>query len=157
MVLLAVGAVPQDHRSPTRPGWAERTAIEVDARMRTAAEDVLAVGDIAAAWHEVAGRRLRVEHWGDAVEHGRIAGATLAGRDATWSTVPGFWSTIAGNQLEYVAWGDGHDELRVDRSASGITVWYGRDGVVVGVLTNGHDEDQERAQDAVATRRPMPR
>ena len=86
----------------------------VDASMRSSDPAVLAVGDIAAAQHARAGRRLRVEHWGDALAHGEVAGRTLAGEDAAWTTAPGFWTTIGDHTLKYSAWGDGFDEARVE-------------------------------------------
>ena len=55
-----------------------------------------------------------------------------------------------------MAWGDGHDAVQVQPSASGVTVWYGRDDVVVGVLTCDHDDDIDVAAAAVAERWPMP-
>ena len=131
--------------------------VPVDATMRTVAPTVYAAGDIALAEHEVAGRRLRVEHWGDAEAHGRAAGASLAGHAAPWTSPPGFWSTIGDHTLKHVAWGDGFDEIEVVTSPEGATFWYGQGGVVVGVLTHGHDEDADAAADAVAKRWPMPR
>ena len=70
-------------------------------------------------------RHLRVEHWGDALGHGEVAGRTLAGEDARWESVPGFWSTIGERTLKYAAWGDGYDEARLEGHAGGaFTVWY---------------------------------
>ena len=57
------------------------------------------------------GRRLRVEHWGEALNMGEVAGKTLAGAEAAWDVAPGFWSTIGDHTLKYVGWGDGWDEL----------------------------------------------
>jgi 3-phenylpropionate/trans-cinnamate dioxygenase ferredoxin reductase component len=154
-VILAVGARPRLTLAADA-GLDVVDAVAVDATMRTAAPAMLAIGDIAGAWHATAERRLRVEHWGDAEAHGRVAGATLAGQPAAWTTPPGFWSTIAGETIKHVAWGDGHDELVVRRSPEGETVWYGRDGVVVGVLTHGHDDDYDAAPAALASRRMLP-
>ena len=55
-----------------------------------------------------------------------------------------------------MAWGDGHDAVHVERSATGTTVWYGRDGVVVGVLTHDHDDDNAVAPTALAERWAFP-
>ena len=84
------------------------------ADMRTSDPAVLAVGDVAFAHNAAAGRPLRVEHWGEALEHGAVAGAVLAGQDREWANAPGFWSTIAGRTLKYVAWGDGYASVRLD-------------------------------------------
>ena len=154
-VVVAVGARPLTDLARSA-GLDADDGITVDPTMATAADGVSAVGDIARAHHGVAGRPLRVEHWGDAVEHGRLAGVALAGAPEPWRTVPGFWSTIAGQTIKHVAWGDGHDEVRVERSASGTTVRYGRDGRLVGVLTHDHDDDNERAEADVHAGRPMP-
>jgi len=45
--------------------------------------------------------------------------------------------------------GIGFDAIKVRTSSAGTTVWYGRDGRVVGVLSHDHDEDIERAEEAV--------
>ncbi len=64
-------------------------------------ERVFAVGDVAYAHNRSAGRRLRVEHWGDALGQGEIAGCVLAGQDAHWQEVPGFWSSIGQHTIKY--------------------------------------------------------
>lgn len=154
-VLVAVGARPQialaqDAGLPIDGG------VIVDASMRSTVPDVLAVGDVAAAWHPVADRRLRVEHWGDALAMGAVAGHTLAGRADQWSGVPGFWSTFAGRTIKHAAWGDGWDEIRWEGGPDGFAVWYGRQGQLVGVLTCDRDETYDEGQGLVAARSPLP-
>ena len=105
-------------------GLGNGSGVPVGADLRTAAADVFALGDVVNAWQAVAGRRLRVEHRGDAEQHGRVAGAVLAGHDAPWRSVPGFWSTIGDQTIKYVAWGD-----RVRRH-QGAHVLVGDHGVV---------------------------
>jgi 3-phenylpropionate/trans-cinnamate dioxygenase ferredoxin reductase subunit len=134
-------------------------AVVVDASMRAVdgQPSVLAVGDVAHAYNASAGRHLRVEHWGDALEHGAIAGAVLAGEAASWSAVPGFWSTIGSHTLKYAAWGDGFDEIRLDTGSDGrFTVWYSRHGKAVGVLTHERDEDYERGSELIRAGRSAP-
>ena len=112
--------------------------------MRSSDPAVLAVGDIAAAQHARAGRRLRVEHWGDALAHGEVAGRTLAGEDAEWTTAPGFWTTIGDHTLKHSAWGDGYDEARVEAEGDAhLVVRYLQDGEEVGVLALGDDDAYE--------------
>ena len=103
-----------------------------------------------------AGRRITVEHWGEALAQGEVAGRTAAGAEALWDAVPGFWSTIGTRTIKQAAWGDGHEEIRLDEGDGGWTAWYERDGRSVGVLAHERDEDYGRGADAVAagTRRP---
>lgn len=133
-------------------------AVPVDAAMRCEDEPrVLAAGDVALALNAAAGRRLRVEHWGDALGHGDVAGRVLAGEDAAWDGVPGFWSSIGEHTLKYAAWGDGHDEVRfVEGEDGAFTAWYGREGVTVGVLSHERDEDYESGREMVREGAALP-
>lgn len=155
LVVIATGSRPNLDLLDSI-GLAGRSGAPADSRMRTSAAGVFAIGDIAHAENTTAGRRLRVEHWGDAVRMGAVAAHVLAGQDDRWGEVPGFWSSFCDHELKYAAWGDGWDQVVEHRSSSGVTFWYGRDDRIVGVLTDGHDEDHERASHLVATAAPLP-
>jgi NADPH-dependent 2,4-dienoyl-CoA reductase/sulfur reductase-like enzyme len=135
----------------------ESERIPVDAGMRTSRDGVYAAGDLVSAHNASAGRPLAVEHWGEALNMGEIAGRNAAGEDRAWDVAPGFWSTIGTHTLKYAAWGDGFDEARMVEHARGaFTVWYGREGTTVGVLTHDRDEDYERGKSLVETGAPLP-
>ena len=143
LVLAAVGVTP-------RAELAERAGLAVsdgrvltDSSLRTSHPRVLAAGDLVLAENAAAGRRLAVEHWGDADRMGEIAGTVAAGGTDTWAQAPGFWSEIAGRTLKYAAWGDGFDEHRLVEHGDGFTVWYSDHGRIVGVLTHQADDDYE--------------
>ena len=155
-VLFGTGVSP-------RTGLAEEAGLPVekgivtDSAMRTSAPDVFAVGDAAQAYNESAGRHLSVEHWGDALEHGRVAGTVIAEGVAAWGMAPGFWSTIVDKTLKYWAWGDGWDEKRFVDKGESFTVWYGQQGSLVGVLAHGSDEDYEEGRELIESGSPFPR
>ena len=155
-VLFGTGVAP-------RTALAEEAGLEVDggvvtdSSMRTSAPGVFAVGDIARAYNESAGRHLSVEHWGDALEHGRIAGTVISGGEAAWSMAPGFWSTIGDKTLKYWAWGDGWDEQVFEDKGEAFTVWYGKEGTLVGVLSHGSDDDYERGRELIERGEPFTR
>ena len=155
-VLFGAGVKPRIELAEAAGLEVERGII-TDSSMRTSAPGVFAVGDVARAYNESAGRRLSVEHWGDALEHGRIAGTVIAGGEATWTMTPGFWSTIGDKTLKYWAWGDGWDETRFVEKEGAFTVWYGLDGSTVGVLAHGSDEDYERGRELIESGAPLPR
>jgi 3-phenylpropionate/trans-cinnamate dioxygenase ferredoxin reductase component len=152
LVIMATGVAPRGELAASAAGIELADgAIPVTADMRSARADVLAAGDVCRAENLAAGRPLRVEHWGDALAQGEIAGATAAGREAAWDQVPGFWSTIGSRTLKYAAWGDGYDQTRLERHQNGgFTAWYGREGRTVGVLTHEADEDYERGSELIA-------
>ena len=158
-LVLGMGARPRSELARAAGLTISDGAVVVDARMRCACPgaSVLAVGDVACAQNLSAGRHLRVEHWGDALEHGRIAGGVLAGDGGGWESVPGFWSTIGEHTLKYAAWGDGYEQARLRaHHGGGFSVWYSRGGVAVGVLTHGCDEDYERGRELIRKGAPAP-
>ncbi len=157
VVVMAVGVAPRTELALQAGLELDDGAIPVTAAMRTARDGVLAAGDVGKAENLAAGRALRVEHWGDALGQGEVAGATAAGVEAAWDEVPGFWSTIGTRTLKYAAWGDGFDDVRLDRADDGAFVaWYERDGTIAGVLTHEHDDDYDRGRELIARGAPWP-
>lgn len=151
-VLFGVGVKPSTALAEDAGLEVVSGGIETDASMRTSAPGIFAVGDISFAHNMTAGRRLHVEHWGEALNHGRVAGTVIAGGEAEWDVAPGFWSTIGDKTLKYVAWGDGWDEAQfVDHGDGSFTVYYGFEDICVGVLTHDRDEDYEAGRKMVET------
>lgn len=157
LVLMATGVTPRAGLAEAAGIKTEDGRIVVDEQMRTSAEGVYAAGDVAFAYNATAQRHLAVEHWGEALNMGEIAGRAIAGEDAKWDVAPGFWSTIGEHTLKYVAWGDGFDEDRlVEHSNGAWTIWYGAEGRTVGVLTHERDEDYERGRELIEAGAPLP-
>ncbi len=151
VVVMAAGARPRTELTRGTRLSVRSGAIVVDAHMRTSVPGVLAAGDAAYAAHAVAGRPVHVEHWGDALAQGDVAGRTAAGADAVWETVPGFWSTIGDRTLKHAAWGDGRDAVQVtDHGGGAFTARYWSEDALVGVLTHDRDEDYEQDRDRIA-------
>ncbi|MGZ8176910.1 NAD(P)/FAD-dependent oxidoreductase [Williamsia sp. SKLECPSW1] len=158
LIVAATGVTPRTDLA-VGAGLAMRSErIAVDASMRTSARDVYAAGDVASAINATAGRPIPTEHWQDAEDQGRVAGAAAAGADAQWDAVPGFWTEIGDETVKYSSWGDGYAEaIAVDHADGGLTVWYvDASGVAVGVLTHHCDDDYERGGDLIARGAPAP-
>lgn len=133
----------------------------VDEHLRTSDPHVWAAGDVAHARHSVADRHLRVEHWGDAITMGGVAGRNAAasasdsaGQPEGWSEPPGFWSEVGDHTFKYSAWGDGFENAAVVEHGEGaFTIWYtDATGELVGVLTHERDADYERAAELLTRR-----
>jgi 3-phenylpropionate/trans-cinnamate dioxygenase ferredoxin reductase component len=157
VIVMAAGVAPRGELASAAGLELHGGAVPVTDTMRTTRDGLYAAGDVAFADNAAAGRALRVEHWGDALGQGEVAGRSAAGEDAHWDAVPGFWSTIGGHTLKYAAWGDGFDKSRLEQhSGGGFTAWYGRDGRIVGVLAHEADEDYERGRSLIAEGAPWP-
>ncbi len=158
VIVMAAGVSPRAELAEQASIQLDGGAIPVDASMRTSRDGLLAAGDVAKAENRAAGRHLRVEHWGDALAQGRVAGLTAAGQEAAWTDVPGFWSTIGDRTLKYAAWGDGYDESRLERhDDGGFTAWYGKGARLVGVLAHESDDAYERGSSEIAAGASWPR
>ncbi len=64
----------------------------VDELLASSAPGVFAAGDIAAAWHPVLGRRVRLDHWAAAKFQGPAAARSMLGRGTPYDRLPYFYS-----------------------------------------------------------------
>jgi 3-phenylpropionate/trans-cinnamate dioxygenase ferredoxin reductase component len=76
--------------------------VAVDARLRTSAAGVFAVGDCAAFESLRYGRRLRFEHWDVALHAPEVVAANILGGSEAYDPVPYFWSEQFGRMVQYV-------------------------------------------------------
>ncbi len=146
-VVCGGGAAPNVELGERAGLAVESGGLVTDASLRTSDPHVFAVGDIAYALNEAAGRRLRVEHWGDAEAHGQIAGTVAAGGADTWRTAPGFWSELGERTLKYSAWEPEHDDRLFIGGDDAWAVWYRSGSALAGVLTYENDAAYERGQE----------
>jgi len=85
--------------------------VAVDGRLRASAPGVYAAGDCAAFVSGRYGRRLRVEHWDNALHAPRVVAANILGGDETYDPVPYFWSEQFGRMVQYAGHHSGADRL----------------------------------------------
>lgn len=136
----------------------ERGGVLCDARLRTSAPDVYAAGDVASYESRPNGRRIRVEHWDVAFNHGKTVALNMLGQEVEHDVVPYFFSDLADwASLEYVGPAAGWDReiVRGSLDAGAFSVWYLADGRVEGALSIGRSDDLEHARRLIATREPL--
>ena len=85
-------ASPPTSSWPRRPGWTSDNGVVTDEHLRTSDPDIYAAGDVASFLHPMLGKRIRVEHWANALHGGRAAGSAMLGGDAPYDRVPYFFS-----------------------------------------------------------------
>jgi NADPH-dependent 2,4-dienoyl-CoA reductase/sulfur reductase-like enzyme len=91
LVIVAVGVTP-NVAIAAEAGLDVSNGILVDEALRTSDPDIFAAGDVANAFNGLLGRRVRVEHWGNALASGPIAARSMMGKDASYDWVPYFFS-----------------------------------------------------------------
>ena len=110
LTVVAVGVRPQVDWLAGSPVRLEN-GVAVDGRLRTSAPGVYAAGDCAAFVSARYGRRLRVEHWDNALHAPRVVAANILGGDETYDPVPYFWSEQFGRMVQYAGHHSGADRL----------------------------------------------
>jgi NADPH-dependent 2,4-dienoyl-CoA reductase/sulfur reductase-like enzyme len=90
-VIIAVGVAPNTGLA-AGAGLEVDNGIVVDKGLRSSAPDIFAAGDVANAFNTLLGRRIRVEHWGNALASGPVAARSMLGKDAAYDWVPYFFS-----------------------------------------------------------------
>jgi NADPH-dependent 2,4-dienoyl-CoA reductase/sulfur reductase-like enzyme len=111
-VLAGVGVRPRTELAEAA-GLEVDNGVLVDADLRTSDPDVFAVGDIANEEHPTLGRRLRVEHWANALNQPATAAAAILGRSAPYDRLPYFFSDQYDLGMEYVGHASRDDTARV--------------------------------------------
>jgi 3-phenylpropionate/trans-cinnamate dioxygenase ferredoxin reductase subunit len=102
-VVVGIGVAP-DVRLAESAGLALDNGVLVDASLRSSDPDIYAVGDIANHDHPVLGRRIRVEHWANALNQPPIAVAAMLGGDAQYTELPYFYSDQYDLGMEYIGY-----------------------------------------------------
>lgn len=74
--------------------------IVVDEHGRTSAPDIYAAGDVTAFFHPLFQRRLRLETWRHAQNHGTAVGKAMCGETAPYDDIPWFWTDQHGVNLQ---------------------------------------------------------
>ncbi|MGF7005455.1 NAD(P)/FAD-dependent oxidoreductase [Aminobacter sp. BE322] len=100
LAVIGIGAVPVTTLAETA-GLALNNGISVDARLRTSDPDIFAAGDCCSFPLAVyGGRRVRLEAWRSAQEHGGLAARNMLGAEEAHACVPWFWSDQYGLTLQ---------------------------------------------------------
>ena len=90
--VIGIGAVPVTGLAEAA-GLAIDNGIAVDDELRTSDPDIYAAGDCVSFPLSVyGGRRVRLESWRSAQDHGALAAANMLGKGVKLSAVPWFWS-----------------------------------------------------------------
>jgi 3-phenylpropionate/trans-cinnamate dioxygenase ferredoxin reductase subunit len=100
LVLVGVGIVPNT-RLAERAGLEVDNGVIVDEMLRTSDADVFAAGDVANAYNPLLGARVRVEHWANAANQGKAAGASMAGAGEPYAKLPYFFTDQYDLSMEY--------------------------------------------------------
>ncbi|MGI8827206.1 MAG: NAD(P)/FAD-dependent oxidoreductase [Chloroflexota bacterium] len=128
----------------------------VDETLR-AAPGIYCAGDIAAHFHPVFRRHVRVEHWQVAQKQGAACGAAVAGTPSRYEELPWFWSDQYDLNLQYV--GNAHDfdqtVWRGDPESERFALFYLKEGVIEAVLSVNDGRTGRLSRELIRRRIPV--
>ena len=144
LVVVGIGVQPEVGLA-REAGLAVGDGVLVDATLRTSDPEIFAVGDIASHDHPVLGRRVRVEHWDNAIHQARAEARVMLGGDQPYDRLPYFFTDQYDLGMEYVGsvGPDGYDDvvLRGDVSTRVFTaLWLQGRRVVAAMHANDWDQ-----------------
>jgi NADPH-dependent 2,4-dienoyl-CoA reductase/sulfur reductase-like enzyme len=141
LVVVGIGALPNTQVAAAA-GLEVDNGVVTDHALRASAPDVFAAGDVAASFHPLYGRHVRVEHWANALHGGPAAARSMLGQDVTYDRVPYFYTDQYDLGMEYSGLGGPGDTVvcRGDPDDGAFIAFWMADGrVTAGMNVNVWD------------------
>jgi 3-phenylpropionate/trans-cinnamate dioxygenase ferredoxin reductase component len=131
--------------------------IVVDELCRTNVEGVFAAGDVANHLNPVFGRRVRVEHWQNAIKHGQAAAHSMLGKGSPYRDTYWFWSDQYESNLQYVGYHTEWDTLVVRGALEerNFLAFYVKDGRILATVGIGRGEEVQRCAPLIEAQAPV--
>ena len=142
LVVMGVGAAPRDELARAA-GLDVDNGVLTDATLRTSHPDIYAAGDVANAWHPFYDKRVRVEHWANALNQGPAAARNMLGAGTPYERVPYFYSDQYDFGMEYNGYASEWDQVVFRGDAAGrefLAFWLAGGRVVAGLNANIWDQ-----------------
>jgi 3-phenylpropionate/trans-cinnamate dioxygenase ferredoxin reductase component len=153
LVLVGIGLIPNTELA-SAAGLAVDNGIVVDEYACTADPAILAIGDCANQPSAYTGGRIRLESVPNAIEHARVAAATLMGKREPSAAIPWFWSDQYGLKLQMVGLSTGYEQCITRGSVEGreFSAFYLKGGRVIAADVMGRPAEFMAAKRLVSSR-----
>jgi 3-phenylpropionate/trans-cinnamate dioxygenase ferredoxin reductase subunit len=131
--------------------------VVVDEYLRTGVEGIYAAGDVANHYHPVFGRRIRVEHWQNALKQGPVVARNMLDKDEPYDEIPWFWSDQYEHNLQYAGFHTEWDELVVRGSMEerNFVAFYRKERRVLAAVAVNRGRDLRRSMPLIKAREPI--
>jgi 3-phenylpropionate/trans-cinnamate dioxygenase ferredoxin reductase subunit len=131
--------------------------VVVDEWCQTNIGAVYAAGDVANHYHPVFGRRIRVEHWQNAIKQGVAAARNMLGKRVPYDEVHWFWSDQYDANLQYAGFHTTWEQLIVrGRLDSGsYLACYVNQGRIDAAVALNRAKDLRRVMPLIKSRRAV--
>jgi len=153
LVVVGIGVVPNEELAKGA-GLSCANGVLVDTFGRSSDPDIFALGDCSRHPSRYSDTPLRLESVQNAMDQGRAAGATIAGKETPYDTIPWFWSDQYDLKLQMSGLSAGHDAhaVRGSLDEGRFSVFYFRADRVIGVDSVNRPAEHLLARKLVAGR-----
>ncbi len=156
LAVVGVGVSP-------RTQLAEAAGLEVDngiivnQQLRSTAPNVFAAGDVANAYHPFYRRRIRVEHWANALHQGPAAARAMLDESVSYDRIPYFFSDQYDVGMEYSGYATDWDRVvfRGDPEGGEFIAFWIKDGCVIAGMNVNVWDVNEHVQSLIRSRQPV--
>jgi 3-phenylpropionate/trans-cinnamate dioxygenase ferredoxin reductase subunit len=138
-------------------GIATDNGVVVDECCRAAIDGIYAAGDVANHYHPLFRRRMRVEHWQNAMQQGAAAARSMIGKREPYAPIHWFWSDQYDVNLQYAGLHQPGDRIVVRGSLESrrfLAFYVGGDRISAVVALN-RGKDLRRAMPLIKARTPV--
>jgi 3-phenylpropionate/trans-cinnamate dioxygenase ferredoxin reductase subunit len=152
-VVVGVGIQPNTELAEAA-GLELTNGIAVDEFCRTSHEGVFGAGDVADHFHPVFGRRIRVEHFDNALKHGAHAARNMVGLEEAFDDPHWFWSDQYDYNLQYGGFAYEWDDIVVRGSLDerDFVAFFLKDDVLLAALGVNRGREVRRAMKLISAR-----
>ena len=160
LVVAGVGVTPETGLAEGTPLLVDN-GIVTDEFLQTNQPGIYAAGDVARFYSPLYARRLRVEHWDVAQQHGEIAGKNMAreaagkgGQRLAFDQPPYFFSDLFDLSMEYLGNNEGSDDIvtRGDPTGRDFSGFYLKEGRLIAALFVNRNPDVEPTRTLIQRR-----
>lgn len=150
-VIVGIGMLPNTEIAEAS-GIAVDNGIVVDEYCQTSQPQVYAAGDVANHYHPLFDRRLRVEHYDNAITQGTAAARNIMGHRKAFVDPHWFWSDQYDHNLQHTGSAQTWDDLIIRGSVDDrdFIAFYTRNGIVQAAFGLNRGRDVRAAKRLIA-------
>jgi NADPH-dependent 2,4-dienoyl-CoA reductase/sulfur reductase-like enzyme len=158
LLIVGIGAAPNDQLA-AEAGLGVDDGVLTDEALRSSDANIFAAGDVANSFNPLLGRRIRVEHWSNALDGGPAAARAMLGQPVVYDKVPYFFSDQydLGMECAGLPTPGSYDDIAFRGDRAGlefIAFWLSSGRVVAGMNVNVWDVSDD-IQALIRSGRPV--
>jgi 3-phenylpropionate/trans-cinnamate dioxygenase ferredoxin reductase component len=138
-------------------GIAVENGVVVDEYCKTSVDGIYAAGDVANHYHPVFDRRIRVEHWHNAIRQAAVAARNMLGQRVPYNEIHWFWSDQYDVNLQYAGYHTSAEQtiVRGSLASDSFLICYLNGGHIDAALAFNRGKDLRRVMALIKSRRAV--